>query len=98
MRLSNILQGRLPTIAAAGVPGYEATALAGFFAPASTPNAIIQLLNRETIRILSGMETKERLLNAGVEAISSTPGQFSEALQRDMAKWGKVIRDAGIRE
>ena len=88
----------LPTVAASGVPGYESTALAGLFAPAGTPAPVIDLLNRETARILSSAEAKERLFNAGVEGISSTPQQFAAILKADMAKWGTVIRDAGIHE
>lgn len=88
----------LLTVAASGVPGYESTALAGLFAPAGTPAPVIDLLNRETARILSSAEAKERLFSAGVEGISSTSQQFAAILKADMAKWGKVIRDAGIHE
>ena len=88
----------LPTVAAAGVPGYESIALTGIFAPAGTPPAIIQRLNEELARALHAESVKARLFSAGVEAVGTTPQEFARMLQLDMAKWGKVIRDAGIRE
>lgn len=88
----------LVTVAASGLPGYDAESLYAMFAPAGTPPAIIARLNQETVRYLSMPETKERFLNAGLEAAGSTPEQLVAIIKADMAKWGKLIKEAGIRE
>ena len=93
---SELLPG-LPTVAASGLLGYEAGTLFAMFAPAKTPAAIINRLNQETVRFLKTPEAKERFLNSGVEVVGSTPGQLAVAFKSDMAKMGKVIKDAGIR-
>ena len=87
----------LPTVAASGLPGYESASLLAVFAPAGTPAAIVQRLNQEMVKVLSSAEAKEHLASAGVEAVGSTPEQFAATLKTEMARWGKVIRDAGIR-
>jgi tripartite-type tricarboxylate transporter receptor subunit TctC len=87
----------LPTVAASGLPGYESASLLAVFAPAGTPAAIVQRLNQEMVKVLRSAEAKERLASAGVEAVGSTPEQFAATLKTEMARWGKVIRDAGIR-
>jgi len=88
----------LPTIAASGVPGYEAVAFEGMFAPAKTPVAIIDRLNQEIVRVLNRAEVKERFFNAGVETVGSTPEEFATAIKSNVAKWGKLIKEAGIRD
>ena len=88
----------LPTVAASGLPGYESASLLGAFAPAGTPAALINRLNQEMVRALMRTDAKERLFNFGVEAVGSSPEQFAAAVKSEMAKWGKVIRDAGIRD
>ncbi len=88
----------LPTMAASGLPGYESNSLAGMFAPAGTPGDIVNLLSQETQRIINRPETKNQLLAAGVEGVSCSPQKFAAVLKADMAKWGKVIRNAGIHE
>jgi tripartite-type tricarboxylate transporter receptor subunit TctC len=87
----------LPTIASSGVPGYESGVITGIFATAKTPEAIINRLNSEIVRHFTNPETKQRLLNTGVEAVGSTPAAFAAAIKADMAKWGKLIKDANIR-
>jgi tripartite-type tricarboxylate transporter receptor subunit TctC len=86
----------LPTVASV-LPGFESSSATGFFAPARTPAAIIQRVNRETLRILARSEVKAKFLNTGAEATGSTPDQLATLVRSDMQKWGKVIRDAGIR-
>ena len=86
----------LPTIAAMGLPGYEAIAPSAVFAPAKTPGAIVNRLNREIVQLLRSARVKEKFLNAGAEAIGSSPEQLASKMQSEMAKWSKVIRDAGI--
>jgi tripartite-type tricarboxylate transporter receptor subunit TctC len=85
----------LPTVAAT-LPGYESTALFALFAPAKTPPALVKLLNREIVEVLSRREVRERLFNAGTEAIASSPEALAATMRSDMAKWGKLIRAAGI--
>ena len=86
----------LPTIAAT-LPGYESVYMLGVFAPARTPPAVINRLNQEIIRVLQTAEIKERFFNAGVDVVGSTPQELRSAMESEMAKLGKVIRDAGIR-
>ena len=87
----------LPTLAESGLPGYESASLLAVFAPAGTPAAILQKLNQEMVKVLQSAEARERLFNSGVEAVGSTPEQFAMTLKNEMVKWGKVIKDAGIR-
>ena len=87
----------LPTVAASGLPGYESVTLAGIFAPAKTPTAIINRLNQEFVRVLNGADFKEKLLNSGVEAAGNSPEQFAATIKADMTTVGKLIKDAGIR-
>jgi len=88
----------LPTVAASGLPGYEATALFAMFAPAKTPGSIVKLLNSEIAQVLRGPQVRERLFNAGTEAIGGSPEELAATMRSDMAKWGKLIRAAGIRD
>jgi tripartite-type tricarboxylate transporter receptor subunit TctC len=92
----SVLTPGLPTIAST-VPGYEFVAVICLYAPAKTPVAIIELLNREAVRVLKQPEVKERLFNAGNEVVASSSREFSLYMKADMQKMGKVIRDAGIR-
>ena len=87
----------LPTVAAAGVPGYEAVATMAVFAPAKTPAALIDRLNREIVRTLNEPEVRDRFAKAGSEAIGSTPKALADAMRSDMATMGKMIKAAGIR-
>ena len=82
---------------ASGLAGYESGSAYGVFGPAKMPPAIIARLNQEIIRILSVPEMQERFLNAGIEVVTGTPAQFVAEVKSDMARWGKVIKDAGIR-
>ena len=87
----------LPTVAAAGLPGYEATAYNGLLAPAKTPAAIIEKLNHEAVQIVRRADVRERIFNGGGEVVAGTPEEFAATIRLEMAKWGKLIRDAGIR-
>ncbi len=86
----------LPTMAS-DLPGYESIAPFGIFAPAKTPTTIINQLNQEIVRVLKRADVKERLFNIGVEAVGSSPEQLAATVKSEMLKWGKVIKDAGIR-
>ena len=97
LKRSNALP-ELPTIAEAGVPGYEMSPWVGAFAPAGTAATLVNLINRETARTLNLPDVKERLLNAGVEVVANSPAEFAAMMKADVAKWSKVIRQVGIQE
>jgi len=85
----------VPTIAEAGVPGYDATIWLGLIAPRNTPHEIVQKLNADITRILSTPEAKKLMASAGVDVATSTPEQFGQLLQSEMDRWGKVVRETG---
>lgn len=85
----------LPTIAEAGVTGYEASTWYGLLAPAKTPKPIIDRLHVETVKILAG-PARQRLEIQGFEPIGGTPAEFSAYIRSEIVKWAKVIRDANI--
>jgi tripartite-type tricarboxylate transporter receptor subunit TctC len=87
----------IPTIAEAGVPGYEANNWWGILAPAGTPDAVIKKINTEANAVMSLADTKKRLSAEGVETIAATPEQFAKHIASEMAKWSKVTRDANIK-
>jgi len=89
---------QVPTLSSSGLPGFEAASMSGMFAPAKTPREIIQRLNQEIVRVLERSDVKERFFAAGIEPIGSTPEGFATVLRADQAKWGKLIRELGIRE
>ncbi len=93
----SVLFPGLPTVASAGLPGYEALTIYGLFAPIKASAAVINLLNKEVVGALAKADVKERLARSGAEAVSSTPEAFGVIVREDIARWGKVIRDAGIR-
>ncbi len=88
----------LPTVSASGVPGYQAEQMLSIFAPAKTPVTIINLLNREIVRVLNRADVKEKLFSSGVETVGSSPQQLAITMKSEMARTSKVIKDAGIRE
>jgi tripartite-type tricarboxylate transporter receptor subunit TctC len=92
---SALLPG-LPTIAANGLPGYEMISLSSLFAPAKTPDPIIRRLNNEIARYLQTAEAKDRLTGFGVEPVGSSPEELAATVKSEMARLGKVIKDAGI--
>jgi len=87
----------LPTVASAGLPGYESGSTNAFFAPAGTPAAIIKMLNSELTKVLQSADIKEKFMNAGVEAVSSSPEQMTEVMRSQISDMGKLIKEAGIR-
>jgi len=87
----------LPTVAASGLPGYDAASIMCIFAPAKTPAALVGRLNRDIVRVLNKADVKERFIKAGSEVVASSPKELAAAMKSDMATMGKVIRDAGIR-
>jgi tripartite-type tricarboxylate transporter receptor subunit TctC len=87
----------LPTVAESGLPGYEALLPLSIAAPARTPPAIIRRLNQEIVRVLTRNDAKQKLAGFGVDVIASSPEELGTAIHTDMAKWGKLIKEADIR-
>ena len=87
----------LPNIAEAGLPGYEVTNWIGIFAPAGTPREIIHKLNGEILRVMQAPEIRTRLTNEGAKFTPMTPDEFAAFVKSEVAKWAKVVKDAGIR-
>ncbi len=87
----------VPTIAEAGVPGYDATGWYGMFAPTGTPQFVIERLNAEVVKILTTPELRERLASEGAVAVGNTPAQFDKFIRDEIGKWAKIIRDLKIK-
>ena len=87
----------VPTLAEAGVPGYDVTSWNGILAPAGTAREIVRKLNDEVVRILGRPEVKEWLAARAIEAVGSSPEEFGAVIEADIAKWAKVIADAGMK-
>ena len=87
----------LPTVASAGIPGYESVSTYGVFGPARMPRQLVDRINSEMAKVLNHAEVKERLFRAGMEVVASTPGELAVVMKADMAKMERVIRQAGIR-
>jgi tripartite-type tricarboxylate transporter receptor subunit TctC len=87
----------LPTIAEAGVPGYESWSWTGLLAPAGTPQEIIARLSKEATAILRSQDMRERFAKEDYELIASTPEGFAAYIRTKLAKWAKVVKAAGIK-
>jgi tripartite-type tricarboxylate transporter receptor subunit TctC len=87
----------IPTTAEGGLPGIEAIVWNGIFVPTGTPPAVVQILHREIVRAYNAPEVKEQVLNTGSSVAADTPEEFAAFVRSENAKWGKVIRDAGIK-
>ncbi|MGZ8198389.1 MAG: Bug family tripartite tricarboxylate transporter substrate binding protein [Burkholderiales bacterium] len=87
----------VPTIAEAGVPGYDHTPWNGFFAPAKTPRNIVVRLNGEVAKILHTPDVKTVFTNDGAEPVGNKPEEFAAIMKSETAKWTKVIKAAGIK-
>jgi tripartite-type tricarboxylate transporter receptor subunit TctC len=87
----------IPTIAEAGVPGYEATQWFGTLAPAGTPADIVNRLHKEIVRVLAIPDMRERFAADGAEPVGSTPEEFLAYIRAETAKWADVIKQAGIK-
>ena len=87
----------LPTVDASGLPGYEVISGDCVFVRVKTPPAIISRLNQEIVRVISRPEVKEKVFAAGAEVVASSPEALAANLKSEIAKWGKVIKDANIR-
>ena len=87
----------LPTLHESGFRGFDATTWNGFFAPANTPESVIQQLHKEIAKILAQPEVQERLLKVGAETVPIiSPAEFGTMVKKETAEWKKVIHDAGL--
>ncbi len=91
------LMPELPTIAQAGVSGFEVRNWYGVFAPAGTSKEIVTRLNSELVKVLQMPDVKSKLLESGIEALHSTPEQFATYIQSETRRWAKVVKDSGAR-
>ena len=87
----------LPTIAEAGVPGYDSGVWYSLLAPAGTPRAIIDRLNRETIAVLNNPKFAKLLVDQAIDPIGSTPEELTQYIKSEIDKWAKVVKEAGVR-
>jgi tripartite-type tricarboxylate transporter receptor subunit TctC len=87
----------VPTVAEAGLRDFEVTTWYGVLAPAGTAKSVVNRLNSELVKIMHSPELKERLAATGTEPLTSTPEEFAAYIKREIAKWGEVIRKAGVK-
>jgi tripartite-type tricarboxylate transporter receptor subunit TctC len=85
-----------PTVAESGFPGFEAVSWFGLMAPAGTPAAIVNKLHQDTVKVLAQPDMRASFTKLGLDTVGSTPGELAAILKSDIAKWAKVIKEAGI--
>jgi len=91
------LAPQFQTMAQAGLPGYESVATFGLFGPAGLPAPVVATLHAEVVRFLNRPEVKEKFIAAGSETIGSSPEELAALLKNDIARFGRLIRDANLR-
>jgi tripartite-type tricarboxylate transporter receptor subunit TctC len=87
----------VPTIAEAGVPGYEATNWWGIVAPAGTPPAIVAKLHKELTAVQDSAEVKKQFATQGATAVQMSSAEFAKFIEQEIAKWGRVVKEANIK-
>ncbi len=87
----------VPTIAEAGLPGIDGVVWNGFFVPAGTPKQSIEILNRELLRTFNAPDVREQLAAIGADLVGGRPEDYAMFIRQESAKWGKVIKDVGIK-
>src|SRR5256714_7752511 len=87
----------VPTVDESGVPGDDVNGWFGVLTVAGTPREIVQRLNTDVVRILTSAEVKERFGKLGVDVVADSPEHFSQFLKSEVARWAKVVHDAGIK-
>jgi tripartite-type tricarboxylate transporter receptor subunit TctC len=92
----SVLMPEVPTIAEAGVPGYESNSWVGLVAPVGTPTPIVSRINTDLVKSLNDPAVKEKLLEIGGEPMPGTPEQFGQFIHSETMKWAKIIKEADI--
>jgi tripartite-type tricarboxylate transporter receptor subunit TctC len=87
----------LPTVAEAGVAGYEASTWYAMFAPAGTPAALVERLHKEVASIVKAPDIRKQLAAVGIESVGGTPDAMAKYLRSEIAKWGKVAKASGAK-
>jgi tripartite-type tricarboxylate transporter receptor subunit TctC len=87
----------IPTVAEQGFPGFEAISWFGLLAPAGTPKEIIDTVHDQALKVLADAKTRERIDQLGLDPIGNTPAEAAASIKADLAKWDKVIKEAGIK-
>jgi tripartite-type tricarboxylate transporter receptor subunit TctC len=87
----------VPTIAEAGVPGYQATNWWGIIAPAGTPPEVVEKVRAALAAAQDSAETRKRLESEGADVVRMTPQEFGAFMASEMDKWGKVVKESGIK-
>ncbi len=87
----------VPTVAESGVPGFENTGWFGLMLPAGTPQAIVNKIHADTVRILQGKEMKDRLAVHGMAPVGNTPADFSKAIQAESVRWANVVKSRNLK-
>ena len=87
----------LPTVAEAALPGFETVAWSGLLAPTGTPKPVITRLHEEITRIVQGQEAKDKLAAIDFEPVGNTPEEFRKYLDKDVAKWAKLVKESGAK-
>jgi len=87
----------LPTLDEAGVPGYEIRVWYGFYAPAKTPDPVVQKFYREVVKALENADVKSRLAAIGTQPVTSPPREFQETVRSEVRKWAKLAKEVGIK-
>jgi tripartite-type tricarboxylate transporter receptor subunit TctC len=85
----------VPTVGEA-YPGYDVTSWYGLLAPAGTPDAVVQKLNADMMKVLQQKDVQDRFEQLGIEPLGGTPQQFAATIKADTAKWAEVVKGAGI--
>ena len=86
----------IPTVAESGVPGFDVVSWYGLLAPAKTPPAIVNKINADAVKVLQEPDVRQKIENLGLEVAASTPQEFAAFIQREIVKWGPVIKEAKI--
>jgi tripartite-type tricarboxylate transporter receptor subunit TctC len=85
----------VPTVQEAGVPGFEVTTWYGLFAPAGTPPAVVERINRDVITAGKLADVRERLVTQAFEPLADTPAEFDQLIRKEIAKWARVVKSSG---
>lgn len=87
----------LPTMAEVGYPGFEAVPWFGFLAPTGTPQAVIDKVHQETVKVLAMPDVRKKFEEFGLDVIGSSPAEFANVIKTEIPYWAKIIKEAGIK-